>query len=423
MKVERCKGFRDLLPDDMRRFRAIEETFRKTCLNWGYQEVKTPSLEYLYLFTSTGTLTPSLLSRVYSFLDWDGWSGERVVLRPDGTIPIARMYSEKMINENLAKLFYITNIFIFEETGTVDREKWQGGVELIGAGSFMADIELILMALEILHKLGIRPIQLRLSHAGMIKAVLAGLGFNHEEQTKIFDQVLDGDFSILKNLSPEKSNLGKTITSLLELEGNSSALLKNLRALYAVDLPDIINPLNNFIDITAFLENAGINFSIDIRSGRGFEYYTGLVFHLYADGVNVGGGGRYDDLIPFMSGKNIPASGFALYIDRLMEIIKPEYYSSTDNNIMVAIKPCIDKPNTARCCKELVDVLHDAEIITEMELSDQTLKAAVWEIEIGGDSTYILKNNTQNTKFQVNSIEDIIKIINNHEQNNQDSTA
>src|SRR3972149_3988967 len=107
MVVQRAKGTQDLSPEDMRRFRLIEGIFRESCLNWGYEEVRTPTLEYLHLFTSTGTLTTGQLSNVYSFLDWDGWSGERVVLRPDGTIPIARMYIDNLEEERLAKLCYV----------------------------------------------------------------------------------------------------------------------------------------------------------------------------------------------------------------------------------------------------------------------------------------------------------------------------
>jgi histidyl-tRNA synthetase len=96
MKVEKCKGFRDLPPQEMQKFRLIEGIFRDVCMRWCYQEIRTPALEYLYLFTSVGTLTPGMLRRVYSFLDWDGWSGERVVLKPDGTIPAARFYIESL---------------------------------------------------------------------------------------------------------------------------------------------------------------------------------------------------------------------------------------------------------------------------------------------------------------------------------------
>ena len=125
MKIQRCKGTRDFSPEDMNRFRLIEGVFRDCCLKGGYEEIKTPTLEYLHLFTSTGTLTPGTLGKVYSFLDWDGWSGERVVLRPDGTIPVARLYIDTMRKQELAKLFYITNIFTFEETGKETREKYR----------------------------------------------------------------------------------------------------------------------------------------------------------------------------------------------------------------------------------------------------------------------------------------------------------
>jgi histidyl-tRNA synthetase len=78
----RCAGMRNILPSEMRYFRYIEKTFRDVCTGWGYEEVRTPTLERLHLFTSAGTLSPQMLGRVYSFLDWDGWTGERVVLRP-----------------------------------------------------------------------------------------------------------------------------------------------------------------------------------------------------------------------------------------------------------------------------------------------------------------------------------------------------
>ena len=106
MKIQRSKGNRDLSPGEMKTFRLIEGIFRECCLKWGYQEVRTPTIEYLHLFTSAGTLTPSMLGKVYSFLDWDGWSGERVVLKPDGTIPIARFYVDNMEKMELAKLLY-----------------------------------------------------------------------------------------------------------------------------------------------------------------------------------------------------------------------------------------------------------------------------------------------------------------------------
>ena len=133
---ERVRGMRDLLPPDMDRVRFVEATFAAACRAWGYREIRTPVIEPLYLFTAAGTLSPKTLDNVYSFLDWDGWSGERVVLRPDSTIPAARLYAEHLAGSDVAKLFYRQNIFHFTDDGS-SREEWQCGVELIGAAGFV----------------------------------------------------------------------------------------------------------------------------------------------------------------------------------------------------------------------------------------------------------------------------------------------
>jgi histidyl-tRNA synthetase len=171
-------------------FRNVEGICRESFMKWGYGEVRTPTIEYLHLFTSAGTLTPNRLGKVYSFLDWDGWSGERVVLRPDGTIPVARLYTES-IQRGLARLFYAANTFIFDPDGTRDRERWQCGAELIGAGSAAADAELVALSMEILNRLGLKNVELRLSHAGLIKALLEKLGLSAEEQHRMLDRILD----------------------------------------------------------------------------------------------------------------------------------------------------------------------------------------------------------------------------------------
>ncbi len=322
MKVERCKGFGDLSPEKMARFRLIEATFRDHCLGWGYQEVRTPTLEYLYLFTSVGTLTPGMLGRVYSFLDWDGWSGERVVLRPDGTIPIARLYIDSMADRGLARLFYVTNVFMFEETGKKSRERWQCGAELIGVNSVVADVELVTMALEVLRGLGLKDIRVRLSHAGLIRALLQRLEMSTGEQAAIFDRILDGDIGVLAGIKPDKPELVEALALLLRLKGKSSGFLKNIKAVFAQNLPEFEPSLDSFIGVVGLLETLGCDYRIDLASGKGFEYYTGIIFNLSVGEEKVGGGGRYDALIPLMGGRDTPAAGFALYLDSLMKLIK-----------------------------------------------------------------------------------------------------
>src|SRR5881409_162500 len=171
----RPPGMRDMLPADMERFRLIESAFRNACLGWGYGEVRTPTIERLHLFTAAGMLSPQMLGRVYSFLDWDGWSGERVVLRPDSTIPVARLYVENLSSAAIQRLFYVQNVLRFAE-GDASREDWQCGVELIGDAQPLGDVELIQIAGEVLAALGVDA-SLKLSDPGILRAILDAAGF------------------------------------------------------------------------------------------------------------------------------------------------------------------------------------------------------------------------------------------------------
>jgi histidyl-tRNA synthetase len=420
MRIQRCKGTRDLSPDEMTRFRFIEEAFRERCLRWGYQEVRTPTIEYLHLFTSAGTLTPSMLGKVYSFLDWDGWSGERVVLRPDGTIPIARLYIDTMAGKGLARLFYVTNTFIFEETGKKTRERWQCGTELIGVNTPASDAELIVLALEILNNLKLKNVTLRLSHAGMIKALLEKLGLNPEEQAKVFDRILDGDTKALAGLGADRPELSGILFPLLSLKGNSSGFLKNLKAISARSLPEFEPYLNNFIDVVDILEELGYKYQIDIASGAGFEYYTGIIFQLYSGREKIGGGGRYDALIPAMGGDDIPASGFALYVDRLMNLIEPAtLWKPVGQSVLVGS----EDDGGMKEAFSIANRLRNAGYTVELDLGNKEQADTRWLLDIRDKSPkYRLRDTVKSRQTEAQTVDEIVAIIE-EKSGNQDSPA
>jgi len=409
MRIQRCKGTRDLSPDEMTRFRFIEEAFRERCLRWGYQEVRTPTIEYLHLFTSAGTLTPSMLGKVYSFLDWDGWSGERVVLRPDGTIPIARLYIDTMAGKGLARLFYVTNTFIFEETGKKTRERWQSGTELIGVNTPASDAELIVLALEILNSLKLKNVTLRLSHAGLIKALLERLGLNPEEQAKVFDRILDGDTKALAGLGADRPELSGVLFPLLSLKGNSSGFLKNLKAISARNLPEFEPYLKNFIDVVDILENLGYKYQIDIASGAGFEYYTGIIFQLYSGREKIGGGGRYDALIPAMGGGDVPASGFALYIDRLMDLIEPATLRQpVGQSVLVGAEDDVGINEAF----SIASRLRDAGYTVEIDLGNREPADTRWLLDIqGSPPEYLLRDKLERRVIKAKTIEEVLALL------------
>jgi histidyl-tRNA synthetase len=313
----RSRGMRDLLPSEMDRVRSVEDAFASTCRAWGYREIRTPVIEPLHLFTSAGTLSPRMLDTVYSFLDWDGWSGERVVLRPDSTIPAARLYAERFGGGRVAKLFYIQNIFRFTDDGA-SREEWQCGVELIGDTGVTGDVELVLLALETLAPLGLPPLTVRLSHAGLVRAVLAAAGMAANEQSAAYDRLLDGDLGVVDEAESRLPQLNAPLRLLFEVEGAGSGYIANLRGALASAIPALTPALDNLAFVVASLEARGIAPVIQSVLARSFEYYSGLVFKIYAGGERICSGGRYDDLVALVGDAGVPASGFAHYVSPLV---------------------------------------------------------------------------------------------------------
>ena len=407
MRVSKCKGTRDLSPADMAKFRRLEAVFRGHCLKWGYEEVRTPTLEYLHLFTATGTLTPSMLGRVYSFLDWDGWSGERVVLRPDVTIPIARLYIDGMSDRELARLFYLANTFIFEETGKKNRERWQCGAELIGAGSATADVELIALATEALRGLGIKKVDLKLSHAGLIKALLKSFGLSVEEQARIFDLILDGDEAALARLKPPEPELAGVLPDLLKPREKAADYLKEVRAKFNRHLADLGPSLDKVIDITELLESQGYKYILDITSGTGFEYYTGVIFQFFAGGDKIGGGGRYDDLVSLLGGGDIPASGFALYIDRLMGRVVEASAGPEPKRVLVRALPGVVKAAFA-----IASRLRQAGYVAEIDLGKPASGEGGWTLTVGDKAPrFMLTGPVGQRKFEADTADEVIALL------------
>jgi histidyl-tRNA synthetase len=401
MKIQRCKGMRDMSPAEMAVFHAIKGICRDCFIKWGYQEVRTPTIEYLHLFTSAGTLTPTMLGKVYSFLDWDGWSGERVVLRPDGTIPIARLYTESMLGKGLARLFYVANMFTFE-SGDKNRERWQCGGELIGAGSAVGDAELIALSMEIVKKLGLKGVELRLSHAGLIKALLAKLKLTPEEQHKIFDSILDGDTAVLDKVRREAPELGDTLLPLLSLKGQSPSFLQNQRTLLTKMMPEIGSSLDDFLKTVAILDELDIKYQINIASGTGFEYYTGMIVQLFMGKEKIGGGGRYDALIPSMGGGDVPASGFAVYLDRLIKLVKAE------SVLLPLPKKILVKGTDTKEGFKIADALRQTGYIAELDLDG---KAADWTLEVKRGGILTLTDKAKSKKIDVKSINEVIRLL------------
>lgn len=357
----RCRGMRDLLPAEMDRFRLVETAFRTACLGWGYREVRTPTVEHLHLFTAAGTLSPQMLDRVYSFLDWDGWSGERVVLRPDSTIPVARLYVETLRESKIARLFYVQSVLRFAE-GDESREDWQCGVELIGDTYPLGDVELVLIACEALQRLGLSP-EITLSDPGILRTVFSRAGFDQAEQLALFDRVLDGDLSALNEVMESLPQASAAAARLLTMEGEGSAFLSNLSSALQPAIPEVAPVIGELATIADVLSEMGLQPKIAPVLVRNFEYYTGPVFHLSIQGRRVANGGRYDALISQVGGASVPASGFALEMEALWPFL-PQ--GETAVNGTARIRPAMTGGGDATAVFSLARALREAGVMVEV---------------------------------------------------------
>jgi len=388
VQIQRSKGSHDLTPGDMRRFRRVEAIFSQVCNSWDYHEIKTPTLEYLHLFTSAGTLTQGMLKRVYSFLDWDGWSGERVVLKPDATIPAARFYVEQTsagLREKVARYYYVTNTFIFEETGVKNRERWQCGVEYIGAGTPLADVETVALALEVIAHLKAGKAVVKLTHAGLIRGLLAGMGLSLQEQAGMFEKILAGSAADIERLLSEHPETAEMMLLLMNNKGRSSGFIKNIKALFVPGKAAFEPAMDNFIAVLELMEQQGIDYEVDLAVGKGFEYYTGLIFRLDIGAENVGGGGRYDQLIPMMGGAETPAAGFALYMDRLMAMALAE----EDVPVALAVSVRIS-PETLKDGLELAGFLREGGMVVRLTAGDESAVGCDWELRLAPDTEEVV---------------------------------
>jgi histidyl-tRNA synthetase len=305
--LQKPRGTRDFLPDEMEQRREIEGRMREIGRRWGYREICTPEFEELELFTVRSG--EGIIQEMYVFEDK---GGRMMALRPELTAPVLRMY----VNEgrNLPKpirWYYFADCFRYErpQKGRY-RQFWQFGVELIGVDSASAEAEVILLAEEILSATGI-SFSIHVGHLALMRSVLSGMP--EQEQKKIRMFLDKKDFAGLRDhLSPK--GMDELCTSLTRLASS-----RDLQQVFAItgDIPE----RERIEELFSILDQSGIPYTLDPGIARGLDYYTGMVFEIFAENLGtenqVLGGGTYR-LAHLFGGEDTPSCGFAVGFDRVM---------------------------------------------------------------------------------------------------------
>ncbi len=311
-------GVEDFLPQECYLRRNIETKLRDAFTLAGYDEVSTPAYEYYDVFASgAGSY---LQEKMIKFIDT---KGAILALRPDVTIPIARMAASKLLDDaDTLRLFYFENAYR-NEAPAVGRssEFYQAGIELLGEAGAGADAEVIALAVESLLSAGLSNFKIDIGQVSYFKAMIDAYDFDDEAIDQIRHQIdSKNEYELMMLLdSLEADEALKTkLKAVMGLFGGAEVLDK-ARALS--DSPECLKAVDNLAEVYGLLSDFGLEqyISIDFGMLHDISYYTGIIFRGITDkmGFALITGGRYDNLLNDF-GNDTPATGFALEIKRLM---------------------------------------------------------------------------------------------------------
>jgi len=307
--------------EEARARRAIEARVVSVFEGWGYDEIVPP------LFDDAATFDPSLASRLYTFT---GREGTTLALRPDFTSLVAKIAAGRLRQvEAPLRLYYSGEVVRYEPPRAGRQSEFhQMGLEFLGGGGPAADIEVIAMAVECLEAVGVKNFVLALGHASVVTSLLDEAGFtaddpgrelalsslNRRDPVAVAEALRGAGGSEVARLA---------LVGLAEDNGIRQSLEAARIALGGIERARAA--LDELESVIRTLDEAGLRgrVAVDLSESRSLDYYTGLVFRIYGEGLgfDVGGGGRYDALLGRL-GRPMPAIGFMLGLDRLALLVE-----------------------------------------------------------------------------------------------------
>lgn len=315
-------GMKDSHPQEVIKKREVELKLRHLFSSWGFEEVETPTLEYYE--TLQKVIGDELKERLFQFVNREG---KLVCLRPDFTTSIARKYSSELIEENKTiRVFYDGKIFRYPSSPLrTESELTQMGLENIGNNSPAVDAEVIALAIIALQEANIQDYAVDIGHVGFFRGILDATGYTLNLQQRLKTIIKTKDFITLKNFleknPPVESNLVSFLLDFPFLRGKKEFLdYTEKRLTKNHQLAKAIQRIGRVWDI---LVDFGLEKNIWVNLGliRDFDYYSGVIFEGFSalSGSPLLAGGRYDELFGVF-GQDRPACGFALFIERLIEV-------------------------------------------------------------------------------------------------------
>ncbi|MFH0812554.1 MAG: histidine--tRNA ligase [Pseudomonadota bacterium] len=318
------KGTRDFLPSQYIIRKKVIETIEQAFERFGFEPMETPALEYAE--TLEGKYGEEGDRLIYKFTDR---GGRMVALRYDLTVPLARTMAMYQVGEPFRR-YQISPVWRADkpQKGRF-REFWQCDADIVGSREMWADAEVIALTYVALKKLGFEIFTIRLNNRKLLNG-MAIYGGIEESQMASFFRIIDKSEKIgwdevkreLKYKNFSESAIEKTIGMIVH-ESQEAALLGKLKAILK-GVPVAQEGITELEEIENCLDNLGVNRNhvrFDSSLARGLDYYTGPIFETVIENPRIGsisGGGRFDTLIGMFSGKDVPATGTSLGLERII---------------------------------------------------------------------------------------------------------
>ena len=381
MITQRPKGTQDWYGESMHKRTIIEKKARALCKTYNIKEIITPMFEEIDLFQrGVGETTDVVQKEMYDFYD----KGDRhMALKPEGTAGAIRAYLENSLYaaSQPTKLFYVTPAFRYEkpQSGRL-RQHHQFGVEFVGSKSPLAEVELITLLTTFIKELGLSDAKLHINSIGCPTC------------RKTYNDAL---LAYLKEHEGElcetcRERMKKNPLRVIDCKVPSCKEIVK-------DAPRTVEYLDeecreHFEELQSLLNDLNIPYEIDTGIVRGLDYYTKTVFEFVdSEGFTLCGGGRYDNLVHEIDGKqDIPSVGFGMGIERIIYFLEKEQVELEPEPAVELYVGILGKEAKAKAYK-LVNEIRSAGIVVETDYMDRSVKAQMkYANKIGAKNTVIL---------------------------------
>jgi len=318
LKLSLPEGVQDYLPDECYNKRRIEDEIRRFFYLSGYDEIETPVIEFFDVFAG---VKPSIeQEHMFKLIDPEG---RILVLRPDITMAIARVVGTKMAGAFLPlRLFYLGNVYRYGDfRAGKQREVAQAGMELLGVNGPEADAEVIAMAIQLFLELGLQEFRIDIGQVEFFRGLMEEAGISEEEIIEI-QNLIDRKDMLALEIALEKLPISQrvkdTIYRLPQLYGDGRILQEAMKISHNAKCRAAVE---NIYQVYEILKGYGFDryVTFDLGMVQSFNFYTGIIFRCITGelGYPICGGGRYDNLVSEF-GRDLPATGFAVGIKRLL---------------------------------------------------------------------------------------------------------